>query len=413
MKKRVAPLWLLSLVLVIFSPLPHLGGQGVPSITNGTVTVGFNMPCGGTISAIHTASIPNVIDNFDCTGRQIQLSLYDGNAGYQCCFEPWGWNPVQGGDKHGHGSPVLSSVITSETAYIRTRPLEWSPEWRGGGVNTPVLSDMEFEQWVSFVPGLPNVVRVAYRMTHLGIDLHAQTSQEVPATYVTLGYDSFTRYAGPAPWTDDAVTQNVAPDLRDPAGERQPATEEWWSFVDDTQAGVTVYAPSQYRMVSSGHSATNRTNYATGFVPFSIGPNEVRNATNYLVVGPFAAARADIGELRKSASPDLLPPLGAIEFPAPGAMLSKNVKISGWAFDNEGVQSVEILVGHSVVVTAATLGQPRPDVASYYPGAPTNSGWNASVKSAILGPGTHTLSLRLTDIHGNVAETPGRTVTVR
>jgi hypothetical protein len=56
MKKRLAPLWLLSLVLVIFNPLPHLGGQGVPSITNGTVTVGFNMPCGGTISDIHTAS---------------------------------------------------------------------------------------------------------------------------------------------------------------------------------------------------------------------------------------------------------------------------------------------------------------------------------------------------------------------
>jgi hypothetical protein len=413
MKKRLAPLWLLSLVLVIFSPWPHLGGQGVQSITNGTVTVGFNMQCGGTISDIHTASIPNVIDNFDCTGRQMQLSLYDGNAPYQCCFDPWGWNPVQGGDKYGHGSPVLSSVVTSDTSYIRTRPLEWSPEWRGGGVNTPVLSDMEFEQWVSFVPGRPNVVRVVYRMMHLGLDMHAESSQEMPAAYVTLGYDNFTRYAGPAPWTDDAVSQNVPPDFGDPAGQRQAATEEWWAFVDDTQTGVTIYAPSEYRMVSSAHSATQHTNYANGFATFSIGPNEVRTSTVYFVLGRFDDARADIGELRKSAAPDLLPPVGVIDSPPPGATLSKNIKMSGWAFDNEGVQSVEILLDQSIVVATAMLGQARPDVAAYYPSAPANSGWSASVRAATLGPGTHVLSLRLTDIHGNVAVTASRTVTVR
>ncbi len=413
MHTSLATLSIVSVAAVVFGPALQLREEAAPTITNGTVTVGFNMPCGGTISDIHTKMVSNLVNNGDCTGRQIQLAVYDGNASYVCCYDPWGWNPVQGGDKHGHGSPVLSSLFTGDTSYIRTRPLEWSPEWRGGDANTPITSDMEFEQWVSFVPGMPHVVRVHYRLTHLGVDTHAEALQEVPATYVNTGYDLFTRYAGPAPWTGGIVTQTIPPDFRDPAGRYLAATEEWWAFVGDPQVGLTVYLPSQYRMAWSAHSMPSQTNYATPFVPFSVGPNEVRTATIYLVVGWWQRARANIGELRLSAGPDLLPPVGVIDVPESGGFLTGIVQMQGWAFDNDGLRAVEILLDESGVLATATLGVTRPDVVASFPIAPMDSGWVANVNTGMLPAGPHTLSLRLTDIHGNVAVTLRRSIMLR
>src|SRR5437868_3186534 len=44
------------------------------------------------------------------TGGDVQVALYDGNDRYDNCSSCtglFGWNPTQGGDAHGHGSPVL------------------------------------------------------------------------------------------------------------------------------------------------------------------------------------------------------------------------------------------------------------------------------------------------------------------
>jgi hypothetical protein len=405
----------LSLLTTLLATLVAAVSKGTappPTITNGTVTVGFNMACGGTISDLHTASVPNFINNTDCTGRQIQTSLYDGNSRYVCCFNPWGWNPVQGGDKYLHGSPVITSAFTTNTAYIRTRPYEWSPDSNGGGPFSPVLTDVELEQWVSFVPNRPNIVRVDYRWRHLGMDTHAEADQEIPAVYVNLGYDIFTTYAGMEPWTGGAVSQSILGDFGDPSTWAPLYTsEQWWALVNTAGVGLTVYVPNQYPYAFGAHGVTAQANYVRPFLPFSLEPLEVRTSTAYLIAGNWADARGDVDALRRLADPDTWPPFGMIDVPAEGQIIAgRQMMVSGWGFDNVQIAAVHVLLDGRDV-GAAGLGGPRPDISGTFPGAPDNSGFSHTVNKIRSYPrGSHTLALRLVDVSGNSTVTPGRTV---
>ncbi len=104
-------------------------------IDNGMIRVGVETKCGGTVAEIVIGG-QNLINNSDCTGRQVQAALYDGNAAYDnCagCTGVWGWDPVQGGDKYNAGSPVILQESDSQSIHILTRPLEWNPDDKGGG----------------------------------------------------------------------------------------------------------------------------------------------------------------------------------------------------------------------------------------------------------------------------------------
>ena len=185
-------------------------------IDNGTIRVGVETRCGGTVAEIVIGG-QNLINNFDCTGRQVQAALYDGNAWYDSCAGctgVWGWDPVQGGDKYNAGSPVLLQESDAQSIHILTRPLEWNPDDKGGGAGRPVSSDVSIEEWVSFVAADPHAVRLHYKITHLGSDTHANTFQEFPAVYVNRGYDHFIYYTGTLPWTGGPVTVDALPSGR-------------------------------------------------------------------------------------------------------------------------------------------------------------------------------------------------------
>ena len=343
-------------------------------IDNGTIQVGVETKCGGTVAEIVIGG-QNLINNFDCTGRQVQAALYDGNASYDSCAGctgVWGWDPVQGGDKYNAGSPVLLQESDAQSIHIVTRPLEWNPDDKGGGAGRPVSSDVSIEEWVSFVAADPHAVRLHYKITHLGSDTHAEAFQEFPAVYVNRGYDRFIYYSGAQPWTGGAVTAEALPYPGEPNLPRY-VPEHWASLVNDQDIGLTVWVPRQYPYANGlrWDGTTGEFGYAANYfrpdVPLTLTPNSVFEGDIYLIAGDYRAARQTIYALQAGAGwPDTLPPFGYMDTPSAGQTLTSTALVSGWVFDDTNVSAVDVLVD-GVVAGAATYGTPRPDVSAYFP----------------------------------------------
>jgi len=104
--------------------------------------IGLNMLWGGSIVEVDLNGTNFV--NEDGTGREVQAAQWDGAAQYDnCagCTGVFGWNPVQAGDKWNNGSPVLAQTVAADSIYVKTQPIQWNPDDKGGGSNTPVLGD--------------------------------------------------------------------------------------------------------------------------------------------------------------------------------------------------------------------------------------------------------------------------------
>jgi N-acetylmuramoyl-L-alanine amidase len=102
-----------------------------------------------------------------------------------------------------------------------------------------------------------------------------------------------------------------------------------------------------------------------------------------------------------------VPPSVYIDSPAPGAVLSGSVAVTGWALDNataigSAISSVKVKVD-GVEVGTATYGTSRPDVCSAYAGRPgcPNVGFTYALNTATLSPGTHLLAVSATDSDTN------------
>jgi hypothetical protein len=100
---------------------------------------------------------------------------------------------------------------------------------------------------------------------------------------------------------------------------------------------------------------------------------------------------------------DKLAPFGNLETPDYRATLNTTATGSGWALDNVGVTTIEVLVdGHKV--TEAIYGLSRPDVGAIWGGSFSNasrSGFSFSFDTTTLNNGDHILSVRLLDEAGN------------
>src|ERR1017187_8881166 len=99
------------------------------------------------------------------------------------------------------------------------------------------------------------------------------------------------------------------------------------------------------------------------------------------------------------------PPYVNIDTPAPGAVVSGVVSVSGWALDNTfaigsaiNPGSVQVRVD-GVLVGTATYGNTRQDVCNVYPGrlGCPNVGFTYSLDTTALSPGSHTISVYATD----------------
>jgi hypothetical protein len=402
------------------SPQIFASNSSVIRLDNGVISFGIEPRCGGTLVEL-TLRGRNLLNNADCTGRQVQAALYDGNASYDDCSGckgTWGWDPVQGGDIHNFGSPVLEKSVTPNSIYIKTRPNEWYPDNKGGGPGRPVASDVIIEQTISFVPGYSHALRVQYRITHIGADTHATAVQEFPAVWVNREFDHFITYSGTQPWTNDAVTVGQLAGPGQPAPQRR-VSERWAALVDRDGLGLMVFAPQQYPYAQGFQFAGAAGQYGFGanyfrpHVPFTFTPGSVLAGEVYLIAGDYRQARADLRAVHQAGAawPDALPPYGTIDTPVPHQTVSSVTTVAGWVFDNLEVARVEVLVD-GVPVGTAQYGLSRPDVAGVFPHAPERVGFAYQLDTGRLADGPHQVTIRAVDRAGNVALLPHASIVV-
>jgi hypothetical protein len=383
-----------------------------------TIRIALDTAWGGSIVEVSFDGV-NYVNQHD-TGREVQPAFYDGNAQYDgCagCTGTFGWDPVLGGDKYNHGTPVLSQTLTPSSLSTQAQPLQWNPDDKGGGASQPVPADVLLEQTITPVPGYARAFRAHYKLTHLGTDLHANAPQEFPAVYVGSDYDQFVSYGGTAPWTKASVTSTQFPAL----GTQSPnlyVPEHWGAYVNDQNLGLTIYVPSQFPYVHGFAAAGmngptgDGTNYFAPFVALTIGPEFTFEGDYYLIAGDYQSARQIVYALHAQvASADIFPPFGVTDAPTSGSQISGQTTIRGWAFDDSSVAKVEILVdGNSDGV--ATYGTSRPDIPTVYPNASANAGFSYSLDTTRYSNGPHVVNVRATDSVGNVAVLPNVAVTI-
>lgn len=373
-----------------------------------TVRVGVNRRWGGVISEVSLDG-RNFVNAFD-TGREVQLSLYDGDGrGDACagCTGAWPWNPVQGGDRHGHASGVLAQERTDSMVYVKTRPLEWYPDDKGGSAARGVPTDMVYEMWVSVVPEHPRAFHVRFRATHEGSDSHAVAAQEVPAIYASSGFGNFVYYGGTRPWTSDSVTHARMRDLGDAAWPtaRFYVPERWGAFVDAQGVGLTVYTPSAYPYGVGYQVASGSPGYDTHyFAPmsfFAVGPHAVIEADVYLVAGDVEASRAVVYDLhQRLPARDICSPILDLAPRDAQAAVSGVLTVAGVAFDDVALAAVEVVVDGQPV-GSAQLGGASPGIQAAFSNAPVNSAFEYRLDTTRLPNGTRTVIVRATDTSGN------------
>jgi hypothetical protein len=332
------------------------------------------------------------------------------------------WNPTLAGDGYDHGTPLISQTLAADSIYIKGQPLQWSPDFYGGGPTQPIAGDMLVEQTVSAVTASAHTFKVHYKATHLGNDTHGTGGQEFPAVYTNRDYIHFVYYNGANPWTNGTLTVTQLPDLGQP---NPPVTvlERWGALVDSSNAGLTVFSPSSGPLYigfvaldpsqPGGSPEDNSTNYFAALPHWTITPGFVQEADIYLIAGDYRAARAIVYQLHQTVpAPDISAPVQNLDQPVPGATLSGVATVNGWAFDDVMVSKVEILIDGMVDGTA-DYGQPRPDVAQAYPSlSPVNVGFTYSLTTMKFSNGAHVLTIRSTDTSNNFALSPGVMVTV-
>jgi hypothetical protein len=391
----------------------------VVHLDNGVIRVGLEPRCGGTVVELRISG-ENLVNNSDCTGRQIQAALYDGKANYDACAGcsgVWGWNPVQGGDRYNFGSPLLEMFGGVGSVHIATQPYEWFPDNKGGGPGQPVVSDVRIEQTASFMLASPYAVRLHYRIAHLGSDAHANAEQEFPAVYVNSGDRHLVSYAGTQPWTGGDVRWDELTIPGNPIPQHY-VSERWVAVVDDWGFGLTVYVPQQFPyaigLTFSGTPGEygSSASYVRPHMPFTFGPGSVLDGDVYLIAGHYQAARQTVYALNGSGpTPDVLPPFGFLDSPADGQIVSGIVGVTGWVFDNAQTARVLVLVD-GVAIATATYGFSRPDVSTVYPNAPEHVGFSYALDTRRYTNGLHDVAVNATDTAGNIAVLRAATIVV-
>ena len=384
------------------------------SVSGGhTARIGLNTAWGGAIVEVSLDGV-NYVNAHD-SGREVQPALYDGAAPYtefNCspCIGTWGWDPVLGGDKYNHGSPVTAITYGVNSVSVTTTALEWNPDDKGGGATKPVPSNVTMTQTASVVAGSPLAFQVQVTMTHNGSEQRYLSNQEFPAVYVNSKYSRFSYYSGSKPWTNSAVTTLSAVPVSPGTGLLYSA-EQWSAYTNSSNVGLTVYVPGQYPYIEAaslpgtgGSGPTGDASfYSHSFAPMTVRPKAVIQGTVYLIPGNATTARTVVNGLHSVLSnADIAAPFGNVEAPAAGAQISgTSVPISGWAIDNIAVASLNVLVDGVMIATPA-VSIARPDVAAAYPHvASSNPGWVYYFDSTLVANGSHAITVQITDSSGN------------
>jgi hypothetical protein len=380
------------------------------SLDKDTVKVGIQSKWGGSIVELAYRS-RNTVNHFD-HGREVQLALWGGEETYGKCGDglgrgPFGWNPVQAGDRYGHSSRTVAESVGANVIYTKVVPLEWCPDGKGGGMQQAVSTPVTIEQWVSISELNWRVVRVHYRIEYSGSQRHSNAPQELPAVYANGEFRHFIYYAGAEPWTNDAVkdtTLNVPPPAR-----VLHTTEHWLTLADTAGFGLTVYLPTQYpygvgRYLPGDSREGSATSFYRPLVTASWSPRSVTEGDYYLIVGNYREARQILYGIRgRLQSTQAMPPFGFVDTPRRGASVSGRVLISGWAIDDQIVSKIDIDVD-TRHLGLAELGIERRDLLKGgFVGVSSRSGYQYWLDTRRFPNGRHTLDISMFDSAGNQA----------
>lgn len=381
--------------------------------------IGLDLNLGGSIVefSLDGTNFVNMHDE----GREVQTSVFDGADTYDYCSGctgNFGWNPSLAGDAYGNGSPVLAQQVTPNSLYVKTQPLQWYPDNKGGGPSDPILSDTYVEQTASIVPGAPLAFQLHLKLTHFGTDLHYNTIQEFPSAHLNGTNSNLYYYGGTAPWTRDTVSSEQVPSNPGPTNLYTP--ELWTAMVDSNGMGMTLFIPAQYPWEfaesfsgDDGNGPTSSaTNYLRPWMAFTLGPNSVIQDDAYLIAGDYSDSRDAIYGLHQTlpATLDVFPPFGNLD-PLSSVISGNNVTVSGWAVDDTAVSTVQVFVDGQLNGNA-TYGINRSDIQGPLPNAPLACGWTYALDSTRLVNGTHTITVQITDSSNNLAIFPPVAVTV-
>jgi hypothetical protein len=347
------------------------------------------------------------------------VGLYDGDDVYDSCNGctlKYGWDPVECCDTYRHGSPVLAQSIVGDTIYIKSNPLQWIPDNKGGGPTLPVASDIIMEKWISPVANHPYVFQVRYKLTHIGTDRHAEQYNAVPAYELAASlFSQFDFYTGTAAGTGAPATTMQVPE--EPLFTFQWLSEGWGAFSNLQDFGFAAYNPQAFPYATANKYTTDPTDQVTGFsflTPLSFFPGSSVQFDTFLTLGNYKTMQRETYDIKRRLGPfpDVAPPFGVINAtPASGSTISGQVSIDGFAFDNFSDTSVELYVD-DVLKASGLSNIARPDVALALPGAPLNSAFHFDLDTKQLINGQHTIEVRAKDAAGNVGLLPHRIVAV-
>ena len=416
-------------------PLPSLAPLGaVETVTDegytdhvlhspgGSVRLAVREDWGGTVVYFGAVgSLDPVEDNtIDVTNgtRGIRSALFDASRSWQGCAasascetDPGaacpsgptfrGWNPTQGVNECGSLPGVLEQV--AEPGLLRTTvaPLFWNPDWAldgcgNGGCFDPqklaLESDVILTQSIRFVA--EDTVELQLTVHNPSDTAHSLAAQELPVVFAAYG-------EGVSPDLTTVTDSEGSPVKLDPVGAELTKVFEsgggWASLQQaDLGYGIGLYLESGQTsfeaVVTKGASSRLR-----GLLPVALGPNATVRVRAYLIVGDVLSIRDRVNALAPT-----IGPFGELEAPAPDQTVGKTLEVSGWALDNGGIETLELLVdGVKVQNLYQTID--RPDVCARYPGYASCGAVGFAGSATLFGliPCAHLVEVLAVDSDGN------------
>jgi len=280
-------------------------------IENERFKVGCCLIWGGGLNYIedkkdNDRTVSNMLNHCD-TGRLVQQSYYGtSEAPYDPGFyngSVWGYNPVQGGDQHNNKSKLVDFVITSDTIYVKCRPLDWSKN------NEYTFSYMENVYKLE-----KDCIKVDNRFIDFSGYNHGLRGrhQELPAFYTISYLDTFTFYNGSKPWTGAELTvKDNLPFWGDSANQSQcyfnmkkGNTETWCSWTSSEKGyGIGLYTPSVSILLAGRHAyngskdpADGATNYVAPLITNIMRNYEPFQYSYYITAGTVESIRSTFTE---------------------------------------------------------------------------------------------------------------------
>ena len=266
------------------------------SLDNGTVRITVDLDQGGGIVAFHPTGQTNnsVINTYD-RGRNCQQSYYSGPSQFLPAgttqnpnWNPWPWNPVQGGDCYNNGSGTISWSNNGTTLYVKSRPKQWALR--------NYDADCVFEQWITLNG---SVATVQNRLINGRSDTtqYQAMDQELGALYTWRALRELWTYSGTQPFTGGALTQ--IPKTAPPWAYFR-ATEGWAAYTmsNTSKWGVGILVRGNCSFIggfsgstTSGNQSSVNTGYIAPLRREVIDHNIVYDFTYQLILGNLADIR--------------------------------------------------------------------------------------------------------------------------